>query len=159
MNTKILIAIAIIILISSLIVPFISAKTLVWTQYSDSTSTEFTISQPEPVTPVDDNDDGTHDTPDCPPNAEHPFNPVRQDINLEQETRQITYGDWTCINNKLQRTATQNDLTEIEYGGLCGIELDASEKPKTLTAVIPYIFGVLILLTLIAIVGLLLTRR
>jgi len=151
MNTKILAIIAIILIISSIAIPFISAKTIVWTEYSDSTSVEFTIIE----TQNHDDDNGSQDKPECPPNAIHPFNPIDEELEQSEQT----YGDWNCINNRLQRQVTQNGLTEIEYGGICDIKLSASEKAKNPLAIIPLTLIILIILTLIAITALLLIRR
>ncbi|MBI2628842.1 hypothetical protein HYW74_02055 [Candidatus Pacearchaeota archaeon] len=94
------------------------------------------------------------------------FNQVDEDNAFEEQiiqTNQPRYSEWTCINNKLQRIITINNLDSIEYGGVCGLELTSGKKAKlssnSLTSLNSWIILlplILILLILIALVSIIL---
>lgn len=63
------------------------------------------------------------------------------------------YGEWNCIANQMQRTVIINNIQTIEYGGVCGLTLSASEKAEkaSIIWVLPLILIILILILLVLI--------
>ena len=117
--------------ISLIFLAFISlipAKQFTWTQYSDSTSVDFYITES-----TDYEDDFSE------------YGNLHKDTTEEdKEPEQTTYGKWKCINTKLQRTNTINGRQEIQYGGVCGLTIPATEKKE-----INFLWAIPILLILI----------
>ena len=138
---KIFAIIAILLFLASTIA-VISAKEIVWTEHSDSTFTEFeTVDQPE--------------NQEEQPNS----NILEQDLEREDEFRPVEYGQWTCINNQLQRTNTINGAEIVEYGQACGFEEPASEKQIGSFWILPVTLLILIIIALLLIVSVAITRR
>ena len=50
------------------------------------------------------------------------------DDEIEDQFHNPVYGEWTCINNRFQRWNIIEGIEELEYGGVCGLELPASGK-------------------------------
>ena len=90
------------------------------------------------------------------------FDQTNEDNAFEEKIIQASqprYSEWACINNRLQRIVTINNLDNIEYGGVCGVELTAGQKSinkRLLTAWIIILPLILILLILIALVSIIL---
>lgn len=85
---------------------------------------------------------------------------LTQDQAYEESIRQIKYGEWRCITNRLQRTVTINNLEQMEYGQVCGLELNPSDentRMKNILWIIPIIFFILILMVII-LIALLMSR-
>jgi len=142
MKIQLTFILSILILALLIVSPTASAITWIYGGYQDSTSTFFNI--------VPDSGDDDDDSIECKDiNDEQ----ARLD-NLERDKHQTTYSDWSCINNKLQRTVTKYGNTEIQYGQACGFELDATETPQLSSAyILALILLILIIITVLLIVG------
>ena len=80
---------------------------------------------------------------------------LAEEEEYERNLKTNKYGEWICIDKRLQRTVTINGLQDVEYGQICGFELGASDREKinlSILIIIPLIFLILILIviTLIA---------
>ena len=88
---------------------------------------------------------------------------IREEVEYEESLRETNYGEWTCINNRLQRTISYLGNEEIEYAGECGIVSDYSSnesKNKNIGEKIYNITNVLIILLIgINFILIFLTRR
>ena len=81
------------------------------------------------------------------------FSNFESDKTYEDELRGISYGEWMCINNKLQRSVIQYNSENIEYGQPCGFVLDNESNKVSMNAIFWYlIIIILVILILIAIV-------
>ena len=96
------------------------------------------------------------------------FNQVDKDNAFEEQIIKASkprYSEWACINNQLQRIVTMNNLDNIEYGGVCGVELSASQKPSKINIInswliiLPLIFILLILIAIISIILVMFLRK
>ena len=120
----------------------ISAHEIVWTEYSDTTSTSFVIEnpaeQPEPEEPCN-NIDITDE--------------IEKDREYEQAIKETKYGNWICINNQLQRINTINGKQTVEYSGQCGIIEKSKPAQKTtldILILLPFTLFILLLIFLVA---------
>ncbi len=88
---------------------------------------------------------------------------IDSDNEYEEGLYNPLYGDWVCVNNKLQRDILINNvLFDVEYGQVCGLELPPTEKNDLkirLFWLLALIFFILILIVLILIAMLLISRR
>ncbi len=82
-----------------------------------------------------------------------------KDMEIENELYNIQYGEWTCINNRLQRTNIVQGMEEIEYGGLCGVSLNEGKQNNNSLFVMSLILIILIIISLILIILVFLKRR
>lgn len=131
---------------------FVSAG-IVWTDITDSTSVDFFIEEPaepeEPEQPEDDDEDW--------------FDEIEEQERERQEdllTNQ--YGEWKCINNRLQRTNIINNQEVIEYGGVCGLSYEPTQRKQPSVNnlwILPFSLMILIIITLILIVSVALLKR
>lgn len=84
------------------------------------------------------------------------------DETYESQLKQTKYGEWSCISNRLQRTITVNNLQQVEYGQICGLELSASnlkqKNNSNLWLIMPIIFLILVLIAIV-LVALALSRE
>ncbi len=81
------------------------------------------------------------------------FSNFESDKTYEDQLREISYGEWTCINNRLQRSVKQYNLENIEYGQPCGFVLGSESNKVSMNQVFWYlIIIILVILILIAIV-------
>ncbi|HRZ85926.1 MAG TPA: hypothetical protein P5277_04055 [Candidatus Paceibacterota bacterium] len=79
----------------------------------------------------------------------------------ERETQpSIEYGDWKCVNNKLQREVINDGVKSIEFGNVCGLNEDSSiistRKSNSLNVpdsliILPIVLFLLILITIVLI--------
>ena len=149
MNKLLLIsALALILVISANLVSTISAREIVWTEYSDTTSVGFVIEnpaeQPEQEQPCDDTDI---------------IKEIEKDREYEQTIKETKYGSWVCINNQLQRTSTINGKQITEYNGLCGVvEKPAQKTSLDILIMLPFTLFILILILSVLIIFTLLRR-
>ncbi|MEM3113303.1 MAG: hypothetical protein QXI33_02655 [Candidatus Pacearchaeota archaeon] len=79
------------------------------------------------------------------------FSNFESDKEYEKEIRNPVYGEWACINNRLQRTVTQYNLESIEYGQPCGYVIRSSETKKVTGILLSSILITLIILITILI--------
>ncbi len=95
-------------------------------------------------------------------------NQVTEDNAFEEQiiqNNQPRYSEWACINNRLQRIVTINKLENIEYGGICGVELNAKQKSiksssfNSWIIILPLIFILLILIAIISIILVMFLRK
>ena len=78
---------------------------------------------------------------------------LESDKSYEDELRGISYGEWICINNKLQRSVIQYNLENVEYGQPCGYVLESTDKNVPIKDIFWYLaIIVLVILILMAIV-------
>jgi len=144
--SKIFAILAILLFLASTIT-IVSAREIIWTEYSDSTYTESEIQDIEPEEPCDEI---------IQPQVDH----LGQDLEKENELRTEEYGQYMCINNQLQRTNTINGAEQTEFGQACGFEQPAS---KTQLAdkfwILPITLLILIIITLLLIVSVAISRR
>jgi hypothetical protein len=138
------------------IFPIVSSE-IIW---SNTITVGFATQESE--TPDDGNDDNNNENPIIPRHR------CSDNENKPDQEIQITtqYGEWKCINNKLQREVITGGLKSFEYGGACGFVQDAqsidTQKnnsnnlniPDSLI-IMPLVFFILILITLV-IIGLVL---
>lgn len=82
-----------------------------------------------------------------------------KDMEIENELYNIQYGEWTCINNRLQRTNIVQGMEEIEYGGLCGVSLNEGKQNNNSLFLISLILIILIIIALILIILVFLKRK
>ncbi|MBS3072547.1 hypothetical protein J4477_01800 [Candidatus Pacearchaeota archaeon] len=82
-----------------------------------------------------------------------------KDMEIENEFYNIQYGEWTCINNRLQRINTVNGFEEVEYGGLCGVLSDSQKEKTSNLFLVSVILIILIILALILIILVFLRKR
>ena len=81
--------------------------------------------------------------------------PSEWDKIREQEQQKLSglhetkYSEWLCISSRLQRAVTYLGNTKTQYGGICGLELPASEKTPALGNII---FSILITILSVIIV-------
>lgn len=143
-NTS-LICVFLFIAIALFMLNFVSAE-ITWTNYYDTTSVEFNITNPEII------NNSQNQTTTKTHRAVH---------NLQEED--VFYGDWKCVSNAMQREVMINDIKIKEYGGVCN--LSASENKKidkehkyNSFLIAPIIMSFLILITLILIILVLLIR-
>ncbi|MEM4625211.1 MAG: hypothetical protein QXJ28_00370, partial [Candidatus Pacearchaeota archaeon] len=64
------------------------------------------------------------------------------------------YSEWRCINNQLQRVIQREGKIDLEYGGICGIEIEPSKKDTNFYDFINeyvWIFPIILLLLIIII--------
>ena len=81
------------------------------------------------------------------------------DDEIEDQFHNPVYGEWTCINNRLQRTNIVQGMEEIEYGGLCGVLLNEGKQSNNSLFLISLIFIILIIIALILIILVFLKRK
>ena len=82
-----------------------------------------------------------------------------KDMEIENGLYNIRHGEWTCINNRLQRTNIVQGMEEIEYGGLCGVLLNEGKQNNNSLFLIFLIFIILIIIALILIILVFLKRK
>ena len=82
-----------------------------------------------------------------------------KDMEIENELYNVQYREWTCINNRLQRTNIIQGMEEIEYGSLCGVSLNERKQNNNSLFVISLILIILIIISLILIILVFLKRR
>ncbi|OIO41000.1 hypothetical protein COU56_01910 [Candidatus Pacearchaeota archaeon CG10_big_fil_rev_8_21_14_0_10_31_9] len=75
-----------------------------------------------------------------------------KDIEAENEFYDTKYGEWTCVNNKLQRTNIVQGIEEIEYGGLCGVSSEGQNSQTNYSILVLLVLIILIIITLILII-------
>jgi len=100
------------------------AADVVWTEHSDSTSVKFTIEK----------------------TTEQPHTKTK----TFESGKPVFYSNWKCIDGRLQRTMTIGQTQKIQYGGICGLDLPATQRQTQINYfwTLPIIFGILILITL-----------
>lgn len=78
---------------------------------------------------------------------------LKEDLAYGDELMKNSYGNWICVNNKLQRTNMINGMEIVEYGGLCGVEEGPTLKSQSeISLIFLLILGILILLILIILI-------
>ncbi|MFA6022966.1 MAG: hypothetical protein WC781_02670 [Candidatus Pacearchaeota archaeon] len=77
---------------------------------------------------------------------------IYDDLSYGDNTTPI-YGEWSCLANQMQRTVTTNNVQTIEYGGVCGVNIGASERTEKASWlwILPLILILLILILLVLI--------
>ena len=119
----------------------IEAKQFIWTEYSDSTYVEFEIIEITPEPPK----------PPIEPSDDTPSVPIFEDVKIPE----IFYGEWICVNNRLQRQVWTDGIVSIEYGRACGFEItpEVEEKAFNFFILVPLALFLMILATIALIVG------
>lgn len=95
------------------------------------------------------------------PENENHNNALQNDLAYENQLRTPVYGQWLCINNRLQRTVTVLNMQSLEYGAECGLNIGPTTQSKNNNYsiwIILLIFLILILIVLV-LIALLLARR
>lgn len=81
------------------------------------------------------------------------------DERIEAELREVTYTEWICINNKLQREITTLGHTETEYGQFCNIpENNQEPNVQNLFIVLSIMLTVFIVLSLLLIIAIVMIK-
>jgi len=99
------------------------------------------------------------------PENENPHNPNNSDIiknedeEFEKSLREIKYSEWSCINNRLQRTKTSLNHVEYEYGQACGFELSKTKSNEGIFFFILCLFLILFILLIATLIALVLINR
>jgi len=99
------------------------------------------------------------------PENENPHNPNNRDIikngdeEFEKSLREIKYSEWSCVNNRLQRTKTSLNHVEYEYGQVCGFELNKTKSNEGLFFFILCLFLILFILLIATLIALVLINR
>ena len=83
---------------------------------------------------------------------------INLDESIEAELREVTYSDWTCINNRIQRTRTTLNNIEYEYGQACNIAQSEHTNTNNILTILTIFLAIFILLTLILIVLILIIK-
>jgi Flp pilus assembly protein TadB len=94
-------------------------------------------------------------------------NPQRQraleDQEYESTLREVKFGEWSCINNQIQRTITSFNHVEYEVGSKCGFEDQINSQETNnfnkLFLTISILLGVFIVLALLLIISILIYQR
>ena len=146
-NTKLLT----ILMIIFLVIPITSA---IYIGEATSEPTIITLT----IGTIEDDEDNNNDNPkDIPDNR---FSqPEAQRIveeQIESDLREVTYSDWICINNKLQREIKSLNHIKYEYGQTCGFEIPNESVEKTETNIHKLFFTINLLLVIFIILSLIL---
>ena len=99
-------------------------------------------------------------TRDIPENRHSQINAQKEaDEKIEAKLREVTYTNWVCVTNKLQRTRTTLNHLEYEYGQACNIAPEENQPNTNKFLTILSIFlGIFIILALILIILILVTK-
>jgi hypothetical protein len=105
-------------------------------------------------------EDDSDNTRDVPENRHSQLNAQREaEEKIEAELREVSYTDWICVTNKLQRTKTTLGHTNYEYGQACNITPEENQPNTNKFLTILSIFlGIFIILALILIILILVTK-
>mgnify|MGYP001560873455 CR=1 FL=1 len=75
-----------------------------------------------------------------------------QDLETEKNFYNTKYGNWECINNKLQRTNIVQGKEITEYGGLCGVSANEENNKNSYLILAMLVLIILIIIALILII-------
>ncbi len=82
-----------------------------------------------------------------------------EDEEFEKNLREVKYSEWSCINNRLQRTISSLNHVDYEYGQVCGFEISKTKSNEGMLFFILSLFLILFILLVATLIALVLINR